>query len=266
MGWITRDLCDTGFFVLVRTNKTNKTNKQNTIDMLYLMESGDYFKVGFTNGLKEFYGRMGLYKNHNPDYRLLKVTDGDYLDEGLFHEFFKPFHQRGEWFRKPKSGMKWVEAVFDSKHIPEIKKVTQYGGRLLKRDVEEYLKTGETELDFLKDLMVYVSKSNMKTVDWNREKINKLAEDKRMLEDICSSLYLQLESRFYTNAELSELFGGFINELNLDLPLKLTYIKKCANLKARRVGRSRNGVKVDGFDISIDPHNYERELDAVAGC
>lgn len=36
--------------------------------MIYLIESGNFYKIGFTENLKS---RMKQYTTHNPDYRLI---------------------------------------------------------------------------------------------------------------------------------------------------------------------------------------------------
>lgn len=42
--------------------------------MIYLIESGNFYKIGFTENLKS---RMKQYTTHNPDYRLIDNFDGD---------------------------------------------------------------------------------------------------------------------------------------------------------------------------------------------
>lgn len=38
--------------------------------MIYLIESGNFYKIGFTENLKS---RMKQYTTHNPDYRLIDI-------------------------------------------------------------------------------------------------------------------------------------------------------------------------------------------------
>ena len=39
--------------------------------MLYLIESGNYIKIGFSKDLDSLKNRMITYKTHNPDIKLL---------------------------------------------------------------------------------------------------------------------------------------------------------------------------------------------------
>lgn len=65
--------------------------------MIYLIESGNFYKIGFTENLKS---RMKQYATHNPDYRLIDNFDGDKEDEKELHELCKEFHHSLEWFNK----------------------------------------------------------------------------------------------------------------------------------------------------------------------
>lgn len=65
--------------------------------MIYLIESGNFYKIGFTENLKS---RMKQYTTHNPDYRLIDNFDGDKEDEKELHELYKEFHHSLEWFNK----------------------------------------------------------------------------------------------------------------------------------------------------------------------
>ena len=65
--------------------------------MIYLIESGNFYKIGFTENLKS---RMKQYTTHNPDYRLIDNFDGDKEDEKELHELCKEFHHSLEWFNK----------------------------------------------------------------------------------------------------------------------------------------------------------------------
>ena len=42
--------------------------------MLYLLESSDYYKIGYAKDLSK---RLRSYSTHNPDYRVIDVMDGD---------------------------------------------------------------------------------------------------------------------------------------------------------------------------------------------
>lgn len=63
--------------------------------MLYLMQSGKYLKIGFTENLTQ---RMYSYTTQNPDFQLLDVCEGNQEDEKFLHNSLKEYQHRGEWF------------------------------------------------------------------------------------------------------------------------------------------------------------------------
>ncbi len=65
--------------------------------MLYLIESSDYYKIGYTKNLKI---RIQQYKTCNPDFKLLGTIDGDQIDEKILHNKCKKYHYKNEWYYK----------------------------------------------------------------------------------------------------------------------------------------------------------------------
>ena len=58
--------------------------------MIYLIESGNFYKIGFTENLKS---RMKQYATHNPDCKLIDSFEGYIEDEKQLHELCKEFNQ-----------------------------------------------------------------------------------------------------------------------------------------------------------------------------
>lgn len=57
-------------------------------NMLYLIQSLDYYKIGYTSNIKS---RMDAYKTMNPHVILLGVKEGDRYDEALYHDLYKEY-------------------------------------------------------------------------------------------------------------------------------------------------------------------------------
>lgn len=57
--------------------------------MIYLIESGNFYKIGFTENLKS---RMKQYATHNPDCKLIDSFEGYIEDEKQLHELCKEFN------------------------------------------------------------------------------------------------------------------------------------------------------------------------------
>lgn len=88
--------------------------------MIYLIESGNFYKIGFTENLKS---RMKQYATHNPDYRLIDNFDGDKEDEKELHELCKEFNHSSEWFNKDKRILEIFQEYKNSDTVALNKKI-----------------------------------------------------------------------------------------------------------------------------------------------
>ena len=57
-------------------------------NMLYLIQSLNYYKIGYTSNLKS---RMDAYKTMNPHAVLLGVKEGDQHAEAVYHDLYKEY-------------------------------------------------------------------------------------------------------------------------------------------------------------------------------
>lgn len=82
--------------------------------MIYVIESGNYFKVGYTSQKEDTFDktkRASVYNTHNPDWKLAYTMDEGNLElETYVHRSLKPYKHRGEWFNKFEG---WKEYVID---------------------------------------------------------------------------------------------------------------------------------------------------------
>lgn len=67
--------------------------------MIYLIESDNYYKVGYTKDWKE---RERAYNTHNPDFKLIGLKDGDKRVETQLHQLLSAYKYKLEWFIKCK--------------------------------------------------------------------------------------------------------------------------------------------------------------------
>lgn len=63
--------------------------------MIYLIQSDNFLKIGFTNDLK---ARMNAYNTHNPKFKLINSKEGTTEDEKTLHNKFKHLKSKTEWF------------------------------------------------------------------------------------------------------------------------------------------------------------------------
>lgn len=65
--------------------------------MIYLIESSNYYKIGFTTDLDT---RIKSYITANPDFRLIDTKIGSKQDETNLHKLCKKYKYKNEWFFK----------------------------------------------------------------------------------------------------------------------------------------------------------------------
>lgn len=68
--------------------------------MIYLIQSGNLYKIGYTNNLEH---RFDQYKQHNPTAILLDSKEGSRKDESNLHKLCEEYRiDRPEWFNSDK--------------------------------------------------------------------------------------------------------------------------------------------------------------------
>lgn len=60
--------------------------------MIYLLQSGNYLKVGYTDNLKK---RISQYNTHNPNIEIISISEGTIQDEAEWQRKYKPV--KAEW-------------------------------------------------------------------------------------------------------------------------------------------------------------------------
>lgn len=63
--------------------------------MLYLIQSNNYLKIGYTTNWKT---REKHYNTHNPEFTLLKLKEGTSADEKYLHKLCNNYRIKNEWY------------------------------------------------------------------------------------------------------------------------------------------------------------------------
>lgn len=88
--------------------------------MLYLIESGNFYKIGYAKDIKQ---RLKAYNTHNPNFNLIDYMEGDVQDEHTLHELCIDYKEKLEWFTKcPEILLIWKTY---KKIIPKITELKQ---------------------------------------------------------------------------------------------------------------------------------------------
>lgn len=76
--------------------------------MVYILQSGEYFKVGFS---KDVVKRMSAYNTHNPDWVLKLTIKGGVDLEAYLKRKLREYKHRGEWFLMFDGWLGYVEEL-----------------------------------------------------------------------------------------------------------------------------------------------------------
>ena len=182
--------------------------------MLYLIESGNYIKIGFSKDLDSLKNRMITYKTHNPDIKLLGLCEGTEEDECNYHIKLDNYklYNRAEWFKK--EGLSLVIDDFkfgdlvDKYNIYFSKRTINKSGESYQQLIKDYYENfdPEYELEYpeFKEYKKYLTLSNLNTLRFNKEKaLQQIAKKKEVISKMAN---LEI-GKFYTNVEIKTLIG-----------------------------------------------------------
>ena len=182
--------------------------------MLYLIESGNYIKIGFSKDLNSLKNRMITYKTHNPDIKLLGLCEGTEEDECNYHIKLDNYklYNRAEWFKK--EGLSLVIDDFkfgdlvDKYNIYFSKRTINKPGDGYQQLIKDYYENfdSEYELEYpeFKEYKKYLTLSNLNTLRFNKEKaLEQIAKKKEVISKMANFEI----GKFYTNVEIKTLIG-----------------------------------------------------------
>lgn len=130
--------------------------------MIYIIESGDYFKVGYT--AKDFQTqRSKAYNTHNPDWKLVEILEGDSMLEVFLHKKLKPYRHRGEWFTKFDGWYNFIIDIVENSTDADFQSYNPYGREKYNdKDIPNVFKMGlnNAEMKFWLYIMCYYGYNN----------------------------------------------------------------------------------------------------------
>lgn len=152
--------------------------------MIYLIESGNFYKIGFTENLKS---RMKQYATHNPDCKLIDSFEGYREDEKQLYELCKEFNHSSEWFNKDKRILEIFQEYKNSDTVALNKKIKSLEQRVDKltrsvgmlNDRYENLTTTINKTSDTEDNIITLCK---RIIEWEERTLSRLD----ILENILS--------------------------------------------------------------------------------
>ena len=103
----------------------------------------------------------------------------------------------------------------------------------------------EIEYPEFKDFRRYLKETEMNSCRWNKEKMQKMVEDKKKLQQAFRAIYKR--GAFISDKDLKLLLTEEFNILGIKLSPKATLIKECGIYHVERCSQSIDGKKVMGY-------------------
>ena len=138
--------------------------------MLYLIKSGDYYKIGYTDNM---YIRLKDYRTHNPDIHLIGMKEGTLEDESNYHKELSNYIIHGEWMQVPNEKIEQLKKDFikvdiiptrkESKKLSDFQKYKTYTEKDVNKESVD-LKVSATGKRILKFIFDYLGVKDNKVI------------------------------------------------------------------------------------------------------
>ena len=236
--------------------------------MLYLIKSGEYIKVGFSKDVVSLKSRMRNYKTMNPNVLLLGLCEGTEEDECNYHKKLDDYklYNRAEWFKQEalplivddfKSGEMVDEFnAYFNKRAPNRTGEIRGGSyqQLVKDYYEDFNPEYELEYPEFKEYKKYLTLSNLSSLRFNKEKMLKAVEDKKMLDKI----FLEVHTvGVISNKDLKNRLSEVFKKYGINLTAKASLVEQCTLYSVEKKGKRINGKNMKGYELGPKRLNFE---------
>lgn len=100
------------------------------------------------------------------------------------------------------------------------------------------------------DYQEYMTVSEMNTQRWNKEKINKLLSDKKIMRLAHSKVFDRIENGFISNNDVKQLYEEVFKELNIGIKSKSTLILENRFIESKEVYKKIKDKNIRGYEIN----------------
>ena len=196
-----------------------------------------------------------LIKRVNIENDILSIEDGHLVRNELKRMAFirkqkiREAYKDGIYLRaaynKSEKFVQTKQEYWDKFDILLTRTVTISYEKLLKDYLEHPSEQYEEEYPEFKDFRRYMKESEMNTCRWNKEKMMKVVEDKKKLQQVFRAIYSK--DKFISDKEMKQLLAEQFQRLGITLSPKATLIKQCDIYHVERCCQYVDGKKVNGY-------------------
>ena len=152
---------------------------------------------------------------------------------------------------------KFVQArqeYWDEFDLQLVRAVTISYEQLLKDYLDHPSEQYEIEYPEFKDIKRYLKETEMNSCRWNKEKMMKMVEDKKKLQQAFWAIYKR--GVFISDKEMKQLLTEQFNRFDIRLSPKATQIKECDIYHVERCSQYVDGKKINGYKFGDMLFNF----------
>ena len=205
-----------------------------------------------------------LIKRVNIENDILSIEDGRLVRNELkkkafirkqkIREAYKDGINLRAAYNKSEKFVQAKQEYWDEFDLQLVRAVTISYEKLLKDYIEHPSEQYEIEYPEFKDIKRYLKDTEMNSCRWNKEKMMKMVEDKKKLQQAFRAIYKR--GVFISDKEMKQLLTDQFNRLGINLSPKATQIKDCDIYHVQRCSHTIDGKKINGYEFGDMLFNF----------
>lgn len=205
-----------------------------------------------------------LIKRVNIENDILSIEDGRLVRNELkkkafirkqkIREAYKDGINLRAAYNKSEKFVQAKQEYWDEFDLQLARAVTISYEKLLKDYLEHPSEQYEIEYPEFKDFRRYLKETEMNSCRWNKEKMMKMVEDKKKLQQAFRTIYKR--GVFVSDKEMKRLLAEQFNRLCINLSPKATQILNCDIYHVERCSHTIDGKKINGYEFGDMLFNF----------
>ena len=247
---------------LFSTNKNVMSDEEFEMLMQDKEKEADKLLSGWNKLDKE--ERQTYIKRMNLDTELVSIINGKMVYNNLKKQSFiykqalRKTYKDGISIRDSFMQSEKFELTNQNKwkdfNIKLAKAMTVSYEQLLKDYLDSPSESYEQEYPEFPLIKRYLKESEMNTLRWNREKMLKAVEDKKLIDKVFLAIY---QPGFISNQELKSKLKDEFGRLGIKLSPKATLIENCTLYNVEKASRKIDGKTVSGYELGKMVFTFE---------
>ena len=247
---------------LFSTNKNVMSDEEFEMLMQDKEKEADKLLSGWSKLDKE--ERQTYIKRMNLDTELVSIINGRMVYNNLKKQSFiykqalRKIYRDGISIRDSFMQSEKFELTNQNKwkdfNIKLAKAMTVSYEQLLKDYLDSPSESYEQEYPEFPLIKRYLKESEMNTLRWNREKMLKAVEDKKLIDKVFLAIY---QPGFISNQELKSKLKDEFGRLGIKLSPKATLIENCTLYNVEKASRKIDGKTVSGYELGKMVFTFE---------